>query len=322
MKFIVLLLAAAGGLAGMALAATPSLAIDCAKASTGIEKAICSDSRANAADADMSSAFSALLNGLAAPQKKLLLANQHAWIAEREGTCVGGGDDGPAATPAELAACIVRLTDARRNFLSGAPAEGPGITSAIAPVIRHGADDTYLTSLAFLAPETPAEKLFNADLGSDFAKMHIAASADDYSDNFNATLEYASPTLISVNIVGADLSPKLVHPMPFNYNFNIDMQTGKKLTMADALRKPALAAIEKQCIDVQLKNYLANTDGSIGDTDPDMIKVDMADLDRWSFGAHQATLIFDPAEDDPTGVCRVSYADLKKLIKPGFPLPQ
>jgi uncharacterized protein YecT (DUF1311 family) len=311
-----------GGLGVVLLTAATALAIDCSKASTATEKAICAAPAALQADHQMSAAFSALIRQLSAPQKKLLVANQSAWIAERESCTSGDDEDGAAATPAQQTVCITKLTGERRAFLAGLPAEGPGVPAAIVPVIRHGADDTFLTSLAFPAPTTPGEKLFNATLAADFAKMHAATNADDYSDNFNATLTYASPELISVNVVGADLSPKLAHPMPFEYNVNIDMQTGKKLTIANALDKAGIAKIQQQCMDKQLKDYLANPDSTVSETDPDMIKVDIADLDNWSFGATEAQLDFDPMNDDPTAVCHLPYSDLSKLTKASFPLPQ
>lgn len=316
MKLVFILAAAAVGFGVLTLNTPNASAIDCARASTATDGVICGDAAALKADDDMSAAFAALVKKLSASQKKLLIGNQKAWLDERD-SCTEAADQ----TPAQQKACVVDLTNERRAFLTGEPAEGPGTSSPVMPLIRHGADDTYLTSLAFTAPQTPAEELLNATLAHDLAQMHAATSADDYSDNFDARLKYASPALLSVNIVGASQSPKLAHPMPFNYNLNIDGRTGKKLSMADALDKAALAKIQGECL-AQLKDYLAHPDDTEGEVDPELIKADIADLDKWSFGASEAKLVFDAGDDPPTGVCRLAYSELRTLFKPGFPLPQ
>lgn len=321
MKLVVsVALALVGGIAALAVTAPAASAIDCAKAKTGTEKAICADPKARQSDDDMVAAFAALKAKLKPAQQKVLVANQAEWITSRD-LCSDDQDGQPENDQQKIGSCVVRQTEARRKFLSGLPIEGPGAPDPLRPVIKEGADQSFFTSLGFIDPSTPAEKLFNSTLDADLQKFHLAANADDYSDGFDVTLKYASPTLISAYLDTSDQSPKLAHPMSSAWNLNIDMTTGKELKMADALDAKGLAAVETQCL-AQLKDYLANPDLSVGDVDPGLIKIDIDNLNTWSFGATEATLIFDPIDAEPNGVCKFPYDDLRKIIRPGFPLPK
>ena len=313
-------LAIAGGIAAIVFTAPAAVAIDCAKATTGTEKAICADPKTRQADDDMALAFTTLKATLKPAQQKVLVANQGEWIAGRD-QCADDADGQEEKDVRKISACVIAQTEARRKFLSGLPVEGPGTPDPLIPVIKEGADQSFFTSLDFVEANTPAEKRFNDTLDAELKKFHLAANADDYTDGFDVTLKYASPTLISAYLDTSDQSPKLAHPMSSAWNLNIDMTTGHELKMADALDAKSLAMVEKQCL-AQLKDYLADPDQSTGDVDPALIKIDIDNLNTWSFGATQATLVFDPIDAEPNGVCKIGYADLRKIIKPGFPLPK
>jgi uncharacterized protein YecT (DUF1311 family) len=77
-----LLLAAAALLA----LSSPALALDCGKASTRLEHAICGDKRLKAADAAMGQAYSQILKAAAgdAEIRDMLVASQRRWIAARD----------------------------------------------------------------------------------------------------------------------------------------------------------------------------------------------------------------------------------------------
>jgi hypothetical protein len=134
------------------------------------------------------------------------------------------------------------------------------------------------------------------------------------------TLKYASPDLLSAFVEASDQSPTLAHPMDNTHNLNIDMRSGKLLAMKDAFDKNVLVGLEETCLG-QLKDYMAE-DSATGNVAPELIRADIESLATWSFGASEATLVFDPVDTDPSGVCHLPYADLRKVIKPGFPLPQ
>ncbi|WP_395676613.1 lysozyme inhibitor LprI family protein [Inquilinus sp.] len=79
-----LLLAAAALLA----LSSPALALDCGKASTKLEHAICGDKRLKAADAAMGQAYSQILKAAAgdAEIRDMLVASQRRWLAARDET--------------------------------------------------------------------------------------------------------------------------------------------------------------------------------------------------------------------------------------------
>ena len=84
-------------LAGTALAQGPSR-LDCAKAATPIERAICAKPELAAADRKMAAAYAALAGKLTGAAKDHLLADQIRWLANRAAACV--------VDPAEMEECL------------------------------------------------------------------------------------------------------------------------------------------------------------------------------------------------------------------------
>lgn len=84
-------------LAGTAPAQGPSR-LDCAKAATPIERAICAKPELAAADRKMAAAYAALAGKLTGAAKDHLLADQIRWLANRAAACV--------VDPAEMEECL------------------------------------------------------------------------------------------------------------------------------------------------------------------------------------------------------------------------
>jgi uncharacterized protein YecT (DUF1311 family) len=84
-------------LAGTALAQGPSR-LDCAKAATPIERAICATPELAAIDRKMSAAYAALAGKLSGAARDHLLADQVRWLANRAAACV--------VEPAEMEECL------------------------------------------------------------------------------------------------------------------------------------------------------------------------------------------------------------------------
>lgn len=84
-------------LAGTALAQGPSR-LDCAKAATPIERAICAKPELVALDRKMASAYAALAGKLTGAARDHLLADQIRWLANRAAACV--------VEPAEIEECL------------------------------------------------------------------------------------------------------------------------------------------------------------------------------------------------------------------------
>jgi uncharacterized protein len=85
-------------LAGTALAQQGPSRLDCAKAATPIERAICAKPELAAADRKMAAAYAALAGKLSGAAKDHLLADQIRWLANRAAACV--------VDPAEMEECL------------------------------------------------------------------------------------------------------------------------------------------------------------------------------------------------------------------------
>ncbi len=76
------------GLGASLSLAAPALAMDCKKAVSPADKAICADPAALAADQALESAYAALSSAWGEAEKKQLLQSQRSWLKDRAATCV------------------------------------------------------------------------------------------------------------------------------------------------------------------------------------------------------------------------------------------
>lgn len=106
--------------------ASQAHAIDCAKAQEPIERAICGDPAAKAADDAMGVAFRNLLGGSSASAREAALDDQRAWIASRNRHCPSH-----RLPPVE---CARTKAVERTRVLSGHPESGPGLAGRIQPM--------------------------------------------------------------------------------------------------------------------------------------------------------------------------------------------
>ncbi len=315
-------------LAALLFVAPAARAVDCAKAQSATEKGICADPQALVSDNAMGAAFTALLAAEPKPQHKLLVDDQASWLEERDIDC-GSGADGQPLAGAALSQCLIGETDARRRFLAGLPAEGPGAPAPIVPQLFEGADNSIVVALRFAAPQTPGEKRFNAEVDAALKKVHLATDENDFSDDLTMQLDYASPKLLSANVDGTDQNPKLTHPMPYNFEINVDLSTGRKLSFDDAFAADALPALQQLCLP-QVLAYTnpesvpgseASASADVTNARIDDVRTAVGDLNQWRFGAGKARIVFRTYVERTESTCSLDYAKLRGLIKPDFPLP-
>jgi uncharacterized protein YecT (DUF1311 family) len=319
------------GLGLAALAASPATALDCQRASSANEKAICADPTALAADADLGKAFTALRASFDPKAKANLVAAEVAWLALRDSNCAD--EKGPS-----LAVCLARETRARIAFLAGAPEAGPGAPGRLAPVFRmqkggKGRTEVDVQLLKFVDAATPAERAFNAAvdrLTSDLENPDKDdPAADQWSYTWSMRLVYASPRLISAHADG-DSFLGGAHPNAYTANINVDVARGREATFADMLDKPAADKIFALCLK-QVRDQKSGREGS-ADDDADAAKAlgenvaaATGALKAWSFGADAATVFYDPyavgAYAEGAFSCSVPYATLRPLARSDFPLP-
>ena len=301
------------------LAVTSAQAVDCAAPANDSEKILCSDAQLQALELTLGNALKVALDNSRVPDRDAITANQQDFIDTRSSDCEVDGNGEPQ-TPDAMRQCLLDETDNRIKYLTGLPLEGSGAADPMVPQIFAGQDGIFVTAIRFVDPKTPGEKLFNRLVYEKLKDIHVAKDSDDFSDYFALTLQYASPTLISANIDLSYLGPSHPHPMPYNFAINIDLATGKELTMADALTKAQIKTLQKQC-EGQLADYLSPHEAGAAQRKDDVDGM-VADLSHWTFGARQVVIADTNYFVEQPYTCTIGYEMLRPLLKAGFPLPE
>jgi len=312
----------------LSLSAAPSLAFDCAKAKTAVEKAICADPALKKIDDDLAMAYGAVKATLDEAGQRMMVISQKRWIARREGC--GSGED--------TVSCVKDMTAERLALLNGTAQSGPGPSGKLVPffVAQAGKPGTYDVNMAFLrfeAPQNPGEETLNrmaneiaaaAKLGPQDGVEQSAILAEE--DSFAVT--YASPTLISVRHDFYD-NEGGAHGNYGTTNINIDMESGALLKIDDVLAEPSAAILTlwcKQQIETEKLKRISDIDLSEGAAERDKTIAEVVrDLASWSIGETDITVSFDPyavgAYAEGAYQCRFPTAGVKQMALEDAPLP-
>ena len=312
----------------LSLSAAPSLAFDCAKAKTGVEKAICADPVLKKIDDDLATAYGAVKATLAEADQKMMTISQKRWIARREGC--GSGES--------TASCVKEMTAERLALLTGTAQSGPGPSGKLVPffVAQAGQPGTYdinMALLRFAAPQKPGQQTLNrladeiaaaAKLGPQDGVEQSAILAEE--DSFAVT--YASPTLLSVRHDFYD-NEGGAHGNFGTTNININMESGALLKVEDLLPEPSAAILTlwcKQQIEAEKVKRIPDIDLSEGAAERDKVIAEVVrDLASWSIGETDITVSFDPyavgAYAEGAYQCRFPTAGVKQMALEGALLP-
>lgn len=318
------------GFSAGSLMAGPALAMDCARATSPAEKAICADPAAIKADNAMAAAFTALHRSLDKAQARLLLIRQRRWLVQRASACDG-------RKGAALGACLADETQAWTARLQGRPAAGtaPG---PMQPVFigrqakKNGDYDVNIMLLLFAAPQTPAEKAFNAAARATVADAPMSGDDGDGGDrklayDADMTMTLATPRLLSAAVeIYQDGGG--AHPNSMTTHLNIDARSGKPLTLADVLspdgRRKGLALCAAQ-VAAQRKAKAIEAGikpEEMGPVDAKALATVFGSIDNWSFGATGATMTVNTDEIGPHAegayLCSFDNKTLAPLLAPGF----
>lgn len=315
---------------GVLIATAPAAAMDCKAAKSEVDKAICSSPQAIAADAAMSAAYTALREKSSPAEREALLVSQRAWIKRRGYGCES---DKPG-----FAQCLAKDADQRRAFFEARPEGGPGIDSPLRPeiVARPGRPRDWeidVELLKFVAPRTPGEKTFNAEI----AKMLAGVPTDrkeiernmTYAHDIWMRLTWLSPRLISARIEGYSFEGG-AHGNPSTAGLNIDTRTGRKLAFADAFDKAAQEKLTGAClaqiVPEKMRRGMDEPKGEELKTLRQGVDEGLSGLDTWNFNARGATIVFGHytlgSYAEGAYECDVPLARLKELAKKDFPLPE
>jgi len=309
----------------------PALAMDCRKAASPIDKAICADPAALAADQELEKAYSGVYSHASETDKKQILQSQRSWLKLRINGCLE--DKKPSIK------CLIDMTQSRSLFLQGKPRSGPGTGHDLTPLIieQAGTAKLYEEDIAlmkFSAPALPGEKLFNTEIDKLLKDVPGFKDSDDtpdmtYSYDLTLDLTYASPLFLSAS-AGTYTFEGGAHGNYGKSGINIDIAKGKLLTFADVFEPSAHQKLEDSCLS-QIKTQrkeksiddeidpktLQEMRGTIHDT--------IGRMDGWFFSSKEGTVTFDPyavgsyAEGSYT--CTFPLDVLRPLYKAGSVLP-
>jgi uncharacterized protein YecT (DUF1311 family) len=306
-----------------ASAAWAQASFDCSKAASASEKAICANPNLAAADTAMGQAFTVLLKKLAPAQQMALKADQRSWVTNRDGGCFDKKDDA-------LTQCLLAATQMRQHYLAGEGDNGSaGAPSLLPAYVVESRKNAYEITLAYPQFAPPTGVKFNAAVRDPiFGKNAVAeykqpgpgaaaGTGNFYQVSYDTT--YLDPHLAAVTLQFADFAGG-AHPNSWRVAMLWNPAADTALALADFLADPAtgVPAISALC-----KAQARQQDWGLFDN-PDFDTV-VKDTKSWAVDKDGVTIMFDPYSVTPYVAgphdCRLAYADLKDLLKPGGPLP-
>ena len=310
--------------------ATPALAFDCSKAATDVEKAICSDPQLKRLDDQMADAYASVKAASSTAERKMLVRSQKRWIAERE-YCSGDETGMPA--------CIAAKMKDRLSLLLGTPESGPGAPGKLVPVflVQDGDAtrwDIDLSLMRFADAKTPGETYLNRYTDDILGKATLGPHGEDsngmtYAQEDNLALTYASPALLSVrhdNYVNEGGA----HGNYGTGNLNIDLASGRLLTIKDIVDAAGAATLTERCtaeIEAERKKRVPDADDVPYDakTRAATIAETVRNLSSWSIGQDEITVTFNPyavgSYAEGIYTCTFPTKDVKALAIKGAVLP-
>lgn len=312
-------------------------ALDCAKASTDIEKVICADPAVKAADDAMSAAYTALMAKAQGDQPAMLKASQIAWLKLRDANC------GWQEQVEEKAACLLEQTTARTDYFTAKPASGPGFgdSPALVPyVTAHGFGKGKCSADVSMfrfpgAAATADEKALNGwvhALATSLEKDYGGYTEGDLPEGMQceysaaAKITYASPDVIAMN-VSIYMFGGGAHGNSAATSITLDRKAGKALNFADVFDKGAEKALTAKCAEgIKAAKYerfgesgtkeeVEQLVGNDMTTYADAIGEGVRDFGNWLVYEDRAEVYFAPyalgsyAEGDYT--CALPKADLQ-----------
>jgi hypothetical protein len=308
------------------------VALDCTKASTAIEKAICVDTALKALDDRMTAAYGEVRKALTPEERKALLESQRKWLGSR--------DQCEDVTVEKTQACLREKTEERRALLAGEPMSGPGTGSRMIPVFiqQEGSKTQYAVDfnlIRFAKPKSKAEKLFNSEIDKLAETAPVGPHGQDLDLEVplesiaSVTVSYASPRLLSALIDSWSFDGG-AHGNGETTNINMDVGRGETLKSEDIFPEAAFGPLKDACKAQILAKKSDGNDGYNPADDPtyseETIATYMKSLDQWHFFASKAIVIFDAYEigsyAEGPYECEFPMAKLKTLAKPGAPLPE
>lgn len=277
--------------ATLLLSSAPALAFDCARATTAIDKAICANAAALAANDAMEKAYADLRARLDGEGRKLLLDGQRSWIRYRDERC-GTGES-----------CLAEQSGERAEALKATPA-------GTAPffLFQPGVDNGYavkMTGYRFTGDFGKGEAAYNRWLDGLIADSPYGDPPDEeehqaYEWEVDVAMHRLSARLISAvgwlyNYTGG------AHPNSGSDGFLADRGSGAPLAALALFGGPGLAKLERDCARQIIENQ-SDVYGDVSEEEalkaleegyPGAVKETVGDMERWHVDDEGVHVRFD-----------------------------
>ena len=274
---------------------SPSMAFDCAKATTKSELAICANSDLKNADDEMGRAYSNLRNLLGVDGAQQVKISQRQWLKYREYQC-----------EAETR-CMYKETSNRLGLLVK-------LANAPLPMVpifyfQPGSQDTYkirIEGVKFADPFTAGQQLFNREIEKIIASAPVDEKTDEqtvgpWEQEIFIEVTKISPRMISATVVTYDYSGG-AHPNSWASGVNVNLESGNKLETRKLFSANAIQTLLSFCTDkiVDEKGERFSGDdytvSRLEEDYPGEIKKHIMDMNTWNFDEDGATVTFNSYE--------------------------
>lgn len=301
-------------------------ALDCAKASTPLERAICGSPTAAASDLTMVAAFAGLRARLdEAVQQGFwtsALTDQRIWLKKRNSECA------PLKSSDDRARCAEQWNLARTRVLTGRPEAGSDLPRQPAPFFARQSPgpgqfekfEREVRVYRFTPPQNDAERLVNtrADEGlrgePSGVREGVEATGLRYRENW--TLNYGSPRLLSIRIEKWEYNGG-AHGRDSSNALNIDLTSNSEFVVASVFDASALGQLTRFCLGA-ITPESARLEAK---DDPtrlrETIASSLSDAKSWVFGPERAVIDFGLVDGYAAGhySCEIPYTKLDPLAK-------
>ncbi len=305
------------------LCSAPAVALDCAKAASLDEKAICSSSKLLKLDAELNQEFLALVKQNTAENKKHLKIAQRFWLLDGR-NCDGNVD------------CLQSAIENRLRLLKGQSVEGPGTRSTmpLAAFADDAKDWALVEGPRFSFAKLPYQIVWNKLFDDAVAKRKAnptplneedlgdSPDSNNYqTDVFSVSL--ATPQFLSGSHYSSEYFAGAAHPEWNEVAINLLVPSGKKLAFGDVIISEKTNALVEACASK------SQTEGGVPDEELPALKSAVTDMEYWHFGAKNVSIKFPPFSVtsgylQSISHCNFSAAELKPYLNSRFdiwPLP-
>ncbi len=320
-----------------AASAQPRPSFDCAKATTAIEKALCSDTEAADADRKMAEAWRRLSESLSNPAARAhLQRDQAAWLVDRQRICTAQSAQSTAGRKVPM--CLRDLAAARAERLATLPAGDAYPFVGERRIVEQGRRGgmPYEIAVSFAVFEAPSV---------DYARANASIKA--WVDKFATSARPPTQPMPGAPGIGWFLesghivlvaSRELVtvaahwtmysggaHPNNGRLAWHVASTTGRELGLDDVFNRAsgwreAVLALAR----ADLKKQFEERPGFEESLEPATLGKLLAEPRRWIFTHDKVILTFDPYEVGPYAAgpyeVELSYAALSPYIRKDGPL--